>query len=148
MIQRDKRTWPRCLFWHGWLPALNVHGGWAAGPHALAANVIESRLGGYSGNDLSGWSTTENWTNGVRAGALNPNPDVWTDGSLVRDKVSGICSGGAGLFACCSGAYWFHRSGGHLELLPPDLNSGAERSMLYLSVPRPLQTVQRAEFWG
>ena len=23
LIQRDKRTWPRCLLWHGWLPALD-----------------------------------------------------------------------------------------------------------------------------
>ena len=38
--------------------------------------------------------------------------------------------------------------GGHLELLPPDLNSGSERSRLYFSVPRPLQSVQRAELWG
>ena len=22
LIQKDKRTWPRCLLWHGWLPAL------------------------------------------------------------------------------------------------------------------------------
>ena len=52
------------------------------------------------------------------------------------------------MFAFCSGANWFHRSCGHLELLNPDLNSGAQRSMLYLSVPKPLQTVQRAELWG
>ena len=51
------------------------------------------------------------------------------------------------VFAFSSGASWFHRSGGHLELLPPDPNSGSERSMLFFSVPRPLQTVQRAELW-
>ena len=106
------------MLWHGWLPALDVHGGWAADPHTLAVNVIESRLGGYSGQDLNGWSATGDWMTGVQAGAPSSNPDVWTDGSLVRDNFSGICSGGAGLFASCSGAYWFHRSGGHLELLP------------------------------
>ena len=42
----------------------------------------------------------------------------------------------------------FHRSRGHLELLPPDVNSGSERSVLYFSVPGALQTVQRAELWG
>ena len=36
---------------------------------------------------------------------------------------------------------------GHLDLLPPDVESGAERCRLYLSVPRPLQTVQRADLW-
>ena len=33
-------------------------------------------------------------------------------------------------------------------MLPPDLSSGSERSRLYFSVPRPLQSVQRAELWG
>ena len=47
-----------------------------------------------------------------------------------------------------SGSCWFRRSRGHLELLPPDENTGSERSWLYFSVPRPLQTVQRAELWG
>ena len=42
----------------------------------------------------------------------------------------------------------FRRSWGHLELLPPDPNTGSERSWVYFSVPRPLQTVQRAELWG
>ena len=31
------------------------------------------------------------------AGARLPDvPNVWTDGSLVREEVSGVCSGGAG----------------------------------------------------
>ena len=42
----------------------------------------------------------------------------------------------------------FKRSWWHLDLLPPDEDSGTERCRLYLSVPRPLQTVQRAELWG
>ena len=35
---------------------------------------------------------------------------VWTDGSLVRDGVTGICCGGAGVFAMAYGACWTHRS--------------------------------------
>ena len=148
LIQMDKRTWPRCLLWHGWLPALDDLGNWATGPHDSAVNVIESRLGGYAAEGLNGWVTTDVWLAGVRTGDSCANPDVWTDGSLVRDKFSGVCCGGAGVFAFSSGASWFHRSSGHLELLPPDPNSGSERSMLFFSVPGPLQTVQRAEFWG
>ena len=34
-----------------------------------------------------------------------------------------------------------------MDLLPPD-DSGLERSWVYFSVPKPLQTVQRAELWG
>ena len=148
LMQRDKRTWPRCLLWHGWLPALDIRENWATGPHTLATSVIESRLGGFVSEDLNGWTSTAEWLAGVRAGALCAHPDVWTDGSLVRDEFSGISCGGAGVFAFSSGANWFHRSGGHLELLPPDPNSGLERSILFFSVPRPLQTVQRAELWG
>ena len=145
LIQRDKRNWPRCLMWHGWLLALDSTGGWAGRPHALAINVLESRLGGYAGDELNGWSATGVWLAGVKAGAPSANPDVWTDGSLVRDECSSVCCGGAGVFAFASGSGWFHRSWGHLELLPLDLNSGSERSSF--SVPKPLQTVQRAELW-
>ena len=52
LIQMDKRTWPRCLLWHGRLPAQDTLGDWANGSPSLAANVIESRLGGYFGEDL------------------------------------------------------------------------------------------------
>ena len=148
LIQRDKRTWPRCLLWHGWLPALDISGNWASGPHNSGENVIESRLGGYTCEDLNGWSASDDWLLGVRTGNLSDSPDAWTDGSLVRDKVSGVCCGGAGVFSFTSGASWFHRSGGHLDLLPPDPDTGSERSWIYFSEPKPLQTVQRAELWG
>ena len=90
MIQRDKRTWPRCLVWHGWLPALDGSGGWAGRPPTLAANILESRLGGYVCEDFNGWSISEDWVQSVGTGSLSATPDVWTDGSLVRDEVSGV----------------------------------------------------------
>ena len=68
------------------------------GPTLLLLIVIESRLGGYVGEDLNGWAATGVWLAGVRAGAPCASPDVWTDGSLVRDKFSGVCCGGAGFF--------------------------------------------------
>ena len=91
---------------------------------------------------------TGDWVASVQSGSLSASPDVWTDGSLVRDEVSGVCSGGAGVFTFASGSGWFRRSWGHLELLPPDQDTGSERSWLFFSVPKPLQTVQRAELWG
>ena len=148
LIQRDKRTWPGCLVWHGWLPALEGSGGWAGRPPTIAASVLESRLGGYVREDFNGWSITEDWVASVRSGGLSASPDVWTDCSLVRDEVSGVCSGGAGVFSFASGSCWFRRSWGHLELLPPESDTDSERSWLYFSVPKPLQTVQRAELWG
>ena len=104
LIQRDKRTWPRCLLWHGWLLALDLLGDWAGRPPTLAVNVLESLLGGYTGEDLNGWAATGVWLAGVRSGVPCANPDVWTDGSLVRDKGSDVCCGGAGVFAFASGS--------------------------------------------
>ena len=127
---------------------MNGSGGWAGRPSALAVNKLENQLGGYVCDDLNGWSVTDDWVQSVRNGDLSRSPDVWTDGSLIRDEVSGVCSGGAGIFSFAFGSSWFRRSWRHLELLLPDPNIGSERSWVYFSVPRPLQTVQRAELWG
>ena len=64
---------------------------------------------------------------------------------LVRDEVTGVCCGRAGVFALNSGGCWFHRSWEHLDLLPPDENSGSERCRLYLSVPQPLHTAPASQ---
>ena len=70
-------------------------------------------------------------------------PDVWSDGSLVQDKVSGASSSGSGFLLIIVA----HRRWGHL-----DDDFGGDRATRsfcgYCSVPGPLQTVQRAEFWG
>ena len=97
---------------------------------------------------LMAGQSTEDWVHSVGNGRVSELPDVWTDGSLVRDELTDICSGGAGVFSFSSGSGWFRRSWGHLELLPPDEDSGSERSWIFFSVPNPLQTVQRAELWG
>ena len=72
---------------------------------------------------------------------------MWTDGSFVRDELSGVGVGGCGVYSSRSGAGWFDRKWGHLELLPPG-DLGVERCVLYDSVRGPLQSVQRAELWG
>ena len=36
-------------------------------------------------------------------------PDVWSDGSLVLDKLSGVAVAGCGVYAHASGAAWFGR---------------------------------------
>ena len=144
LIQREKRTWPTCLLWHGWLPALDGTGGWAVG---VSAHVLDSSWG-YTPHILGDWTGSEDFATGASSGVLAANLDVWTDGSAVRDEVTGVCCGKAGVFAMSSGGCWFHRSWEHLDLLPPDENSGSEQCRLYLSVPQPLHTVQRAELWG
>ena len=64
------------------------------------------------------------------------------------DDCSGIGVAGCGVFAHASGAAWFGRIWGHLDLLPPLPDGAGEACRLYCSVPGPLQTVQRAEIWG
>ena len=83
----------------------------------------------------------------VASSRVSDHPDVWTDGSFVRNELSGVGVGGCGVYSSQSGVGWFHRRWGHLELLPPD-DHGVERCVLFDSVRGPLQSVQRAELWG
>ena len=78
---------------------------------------------------------------------VSDQPDVWTDGSFVLDELSIVGVGGCGVYSLKSGAGWFGRRWGHLELLPPS-NLGVERCVLFDSIRGPLQSVQRAELWG
>ena len=74
------------------------------------------------------------------------HPNVWTDGSLVLDKVGGISSSGAGFFADLAASFWDVRSWGQVDLLHPAGNFPSCRGLC--SVPGPFQSVQRAELWG
>ena len=74
-------------------------------------------------------------------------PDVWTDGSLVRGEVSGSAFAGAGVYARLHADNWRYRRWGHFDdlgLAPDGLSSSC---LDFSSLPGPLQTVQRAEFW-
>ena len=79
---------------------------------------------------------------------MPPSPDVWTDGSLVRDEVSGSAGAGAGVYARLHADNWRYRRWGHFDdlgLTPDGLSSSC---LGFCSLLGPLQTVQRAEFWG
>ena len=148
LVQRDKSIWPRCLLWHGWLPALAYPGGrfpWAETAEAIASHKLESAYGAHSAEVLREWNLSQRSLSASRA-SLYPN--VWTDGSLVADEVVGTSSAGAVAYAHDSGSCWFLRSWGHLDMLPNDQELGGERCSLYSSLPGPLQSVQRAEMWG
>ena len=74
------------------------------------------------------------------------HPNVWSDGSLVLDQVTGVSSSGAGSFARQAGDCWSNRRWGHVDGLR---SVGAVQSCRgCCSVPGPLQSVQRAEMWG
>ena len=148
LIQRDKSNWPRCLLWHGWLPSLDSNGDWAVGAGGAAARVLEASSGGYSPHVLEAWVDSEEFESETTSGQPNANLDVWTDGSLVRDDLTGACCGGCGVFAATSGSAWFQRSWGRLDLLPPHVEFGSECCRLSFSPVGPVQSVQRAELWG
>ena len=72
------------------------------------------------------------------------HPNVWTDGSLVRNQVTGVSSSGAGFFAHQLEDCWGGRRWGYVDRVRPEVQS----CQGFCSVPGPLQSVQRAEMWG
>ena len=140
LMEMDKSFWPRCLLWHGWLPMLSgVNRGspWAVDHVECARNLLENALGSYTSAFLLDWRLPGGFDAESAALHVAREPDVWTDGSMVEDKVSGSSSAGAGFSTGHSGRLWAERSWGHVASCRG-----------YCSVPGPLQSVQRAELWG
>ena len=104
-------------------------------------------LGSYSEGVCREWVPSNHFLDSVASSDVSDHPDVWTDGSFVLYELSGIGVGGCGVYSLRSGAGWFDRRWGHLELLLPG-ELGVDRCVLYDSVRGPLQSVQRAELWG
>ena len=74
-------------------------------------------------------------------------PDVWTDGSRVEDRLSTVSSSGAGFSSGHSSRFRAGRSWGHVDD-DDQVNQTVAYCRVYCSVPGPLQSVQRAELWG
>ena len=107
---------------------------------------LKSLLVGILLDWVAEWDLSDNFDQDDAAASLTDHPDVWTDGSLVLDQVTGVSSSGSGFFAhqadrCWRGCRWSHVDGVH-----PGLDRAFCRG--FSSVPGPLQTVQRAEMWG
>ena len=148
IVSLDKTSWPRCLVWHGWLPALSgseFGSPWAVGADNVASKRLEVALGSYVDGGLH---VDGDFRIGDDQRELAAAPDVWSDGSLVVHEVSGVGVAGCGVYAHASGSAWFGRKWGHLDLLPALPGGGSEACRLYCSVPGPVQSVQRAELWG
>ena len=136
------------LFWD-WLPmrsGVNGASPWAADASESAVHLVEVALGRYSSGLLAEWSPPDGF-DAVGAASLMPyHPNVWTEGSLVLDQVTGVFSSGTGLFAHLSRDRWDGCRWGHVDQVRVD---GAVPSCRgFCSVPGPLQSVQRAEMWG
>ena len=65
------------------------------------------------------WVPSDQFLDSVASSSVSDHPDVWTDGSFLLDELSGVGVGGCGVYSLKSGAGWFGRRWGHLELLPP-----------------------------
>ena len=101
LMRMDKAHWPRCLLWHGWLPMLSgVNGAlpWAVDASEGAGCLSEVALGQYCSRLVAEWSPSGEFDAVHAASSLLDHPNVWTDGSLVLDQVTGVSSSGSGFF--------------------------------------------------
>ena len=148
-MREDKAHWTRCLLWHGWLPMLSGVNGvspWASDASESAFYLVETALRQYSSRLVSEWSLPDGFDADAVSLRLPDHPDVWSDGSLVLDSVTGVSAAGAGMFAHQSEVCWGGRRWGHVDRVQ---SVGVDHSCrAFVSVPGPLQTVQRAELWG
>ena len=67
LMAMDRRKWPRCLLWHGWLPGLSLAGErdpWAASFELLASRALERCLGACPAMEMT--DVTNIWTDGSR----------------------------------------------------------------------------------
>ena len=149
LMSMDKVHWPRCLLWHGWLPKLSGINGvspWATGAADRTGYLVESALGSCSSGMVAQLSPPVDF-DAVEAASLLPDyPNVWTDGSLVLDRVTGVSFSGAGFFAHQPVSHWSARTWEQVDRLHSVDGSPSCRG--FCSIPGPLQTVQRAEMWG
>ena len=149
LMEMDKSSWPRCLLWHGWLPLLSgVNGDSPRADTAAqgAGHILEQVLVAYISRLLFFWGPPDGFDAADIALQNCGHPNVWTDGSLVLDKVSGVSSSGPGFCSHFAGHWWSSRRLGHLDDLGPT-GGVVESCFGFCSVPDPLQTVQRAEFF-
>ena len=127
-------------FWGKWEFPL------AESPPEGACNLLECALGRYSSDALTERQLPVGFDAEGAARRVAAEPDVWTDDSLVEDQVSGLLLGRVVLTYRCS-RLWANWMWGHLD---DDVGDDAVVSAcrVFYSVPGPLQSVQRAEFWG
>ena len=109
LMEMDKSFWPRCLLWHGWLPLLsgaNLGSPWARDLSHGAGNLLESALGSYSSSLLLDWRLPVGFDAESACLQVAMEPDVWTDGSRVEDRLSTVSSSGAGFSSGHSDRFW------------------------------------------
>ena len=148
LLKLDRRAWPRCLLWHGWLPALSprrIQPPWAVAEVDCVDAALETALGAYPIRPGEDWKPhwdlddIEDLANSVPA-----HPNIWTDGSRDEDLDAMVGVAGAGAFVKEVPWVFDDRAWGHAQ----NLDIGPDATRIFSMVPGPLQSVQRAEFWG
>ena len=88
LMRLDKTRWPM-------LSGVNGASPWAVDASESAAYLVEVALGRYSSGVISDWDLPESFDHDVAASSLSDHPDVWTDGSSVLDRLTGVSASGA-----------------------------------------------------
>ena len=129
------------------LSGVNGASPWAVDASESGAYLVEVALGRHSSGLIAEWSPSDEFDHDIAVSSMPEHPNVWTDGSLVLDRVTGVSSSGAVFFfAHQSQNCRSYRRWGHVEDFRIDPNVPSCRG--FCSVPGPLQSVQRAEMWG
>ena len=97
------------------LSGVNGASPWAAGASESAGHLVETALGSYSAGLIAEWGHPDDFDSIEVASLVPDHPNVWSDGSLVLDKVIGVSSSGAGFFAHQSVNLRDDRRWGHVD---------------------------------
>ena len=113
LMRMDKGHWLRCLLWHGWLPLLSGVNG--ESPWAITADEAAVNMFACTARVLGDWEAPAGVDWDAAADRTPVNPDVWTDGSLVRDEISGAAFAGSGVYARLHVDTWRYRRWEHFD---------------------------------
>ena len=148
-MSRDRTHWPRCLLRHGWLPGLSsrtVGTPWAIASSDLASSCLENALGPYSLSTTSAWHPF--WDQDDVQDMIDDvpvAPNIWTEGSREPIPHLDVEIAGAGAFVHSPAVIFDSHYWGHAQDLD-DPHEGS--SHMFSGVLGPIQSVQRAEYWG
>ena len=97
------------------LSGVNGASPWAVDASESAAYLVEVALGRYSSGLIADWVLSDEFDHDSAASSLTDHPDVWTDGSLVLDRLTGVSSSGTGFFAYQADRFWRGCRWGHID---------------------------------
>ena len=149
LMSKDRTGWPRCLLWHGWLLGLSsrtVGTPWAVASSDLASSCLETAFGSYPPDTSSAWQPF--WHQADVQDMIDDvpdNPNIWTDGSREPIPHLDVEIAGAGAFIHSPAIIFDSHHWGHAQDLD-DPHEGS--SHIFSGIPGPIQSVQRAEYWG